>query len=793
MEALVAVKSLIIAEKPSVAADIAAALGGFQKNGQHWERDDTIVSSAVGHLVEIRLPEEFNAIFDLSKLPILPEHFALNIIPGTKSKFAELKVLMQRSDVDQVVNACDAGREGELIFRLIYEKAGCTKPMRRMWIRSMTREAIQNAHNNMKPGNNYDALATAARLRSEADLVLGINGTRGASLLRKQETGQFELYNAGRVQTPVLTLVVERQQAIKQFIAKPFWELVGHFKLKSGQYQGRIIGLLKNDPDSTKPVRIGTREKAADLLKHYQSVQQWTVHDTATVEVKNPPRLFDLTTLQRDANKRFRMSAKQTLEIAQALYERHKLTTYPRTDASCLPEDYPDECRRIMQALGNTAAYQQLVHDAVPDLLDFKPSKRIFNNEKISDHFAIIPTGNTSAELSEQEAKIYDLIVRRFLAAFFPAAIINVTTRITTPEGLPGRFITIGKVFANRGWMQVYADTDDAGQQVSEDKDKELCPLTPVDEGQAQLSRIELDARMTTPPKPYTEATLLSAMERAGQLVDDDELRDAMQDKGLGTPATRAAIIEGLLRDKDSRGNAKTPYLIRDGKAGYLLPTDKAVQFIDFLKANGIEALTSPKSTGEWEYELLQVQKGQANPEQFRNGIYQVTRDMMTIMRDKASTAENPTLQAPCPCCGKPMQVFFKGYKCSDEQTCKYVLWNTIAGRKITPLEAETLLATGRLPTVKGFASKSGKRFAAGLQLDEQHKLQFIFEEPKNRPALSTQFACKTCGKPLVHRTKPGKNGYNFWGCSGYKDGCKTSYPDKSGKPDYTPRVKRST
>lgn len=787
-------KSLIIAEKPSVAADIAAALGGFQKAGQQWERPDAIVSSAVGHLIEIGLPDECSTTFDLAKLPILPEHFTLNVIEGTKAKFAELKALMSRPDVGQIINACDAGREGELIFRLIYEKAGCRKPMRRMWIRSMTQDAIHDAYNNMKPGSAYDALALAARLRSEADLVLGVNGTRGASLLRKQETGQFELYNAGRVQTPVLTLVVERHQAIKQFVAKPYWELVGHFKLQSGQYQGRVIGLLKNDPDSTKPVRFGTREKAAELLKHYQATQQWTVHDTATVESKNPPRLFDLTTLQREANKRFRMSAKQTLEIAQALYERHKLTTYPRTDASCLPEDYPDECRRIMQALGNTAAYKQLVHDATPNLLDFKPSKRIFNNEKISDHFAIIPTGNEPSELSDQEAKIYDLIVRRFLAAFFPAAIINVTTRITTPEGLPGRFITIGKVFANRGWMQVYDDADDAGAGQQTGESKELCPLAPADKCQAQLSRIELDARMTTPPKPYTEATLLSAMERAGQLVDDNELRDAMQDKGLGTPATRASIIEGLLRDKDGRGNAKTPYLVRDGKAGHLLPTDKAVQFIDFLKASGIDALTSPQSTGEWEYQLLQIQKGQANPDQFRSGIYQVTRDMMAIMRDKAATAETPTLKAPCPCCGKTMQVFFKGYKCSDEESCKYVLWNTIAGRKLSASEAEKLLTTGKLATLKGFiSSKTGKRFDAGLMMDEQHKLQFVFKQTENRPTPSSQFTCKTCGKPLIHRTKPGKNGYNFWGCSGYKDGCKTSYPDKSGKPDYTPRAKRSS
>lgn len=784
-------KALIIAEKPSVAADIAAALGGFQKAGQHWERSDAIVASAVGHLIEIGLPDEHSSTFDLAALPILPKHFTLNVIAGTSSKFSELKTLMHRQEVSQVVNACDAGREGELIFRLIYEKAGCHKPMYRMWIRSMTSEAIREAHSQMQPGSSYDALATAARLRSEADLVLGINGTRGASLLRKQETGQFELYNAGRVQTPVLTLVVERAQAIKDFVAQPFWELVGHFKLKSGQYQGRVIGLLKSDPDSTKPVRFGTREKAASVLQRYQAVQSWTVHDTATVEVKNPPRLFDLTTLQREANKRFRMSAKQTLEIAQALYERHKLTTYPRTDASCLPEDYPAECRRILQALGQTDAYRPLVHERVTDLLDFKPSKRIFDNGRISDHFAIIPTGNAPAELSESEARIYDLIVRRFVAAFYPSAVINVTTRITTPEGLPGRFITIGKVFADRGWMQVY-DDHEAKQQSSQNS--ELCPLIPADKCQAHLLRIEVDARMTTPPIPYTEATLLSAMERAGQFVDEDELRDAMQEKGLGTPATRAAIIEGLLRDKDGRGNPKTPYLIRDGKAGHLLPTDKAIQFINFLKTSGIDALTSPKSTGEWEYQLLQVQKGRADPRQFRSDIYQVTSDMVAIMRDKAAKAETPSLNAPCPCCGQRMQVFFKGYKCSDE-ACKFVLWNTIAGRKITPEEAEKLLLTGSLPKLKGFVSKTGKRFEAGLRLDEQHKLQFVFEQQaaSNRPAPSSQYACKVCGKPLIHRKKAGKGGFNFWGCSGYQDGCKTSYPDKSGKPDYTPRIRRTT
>ena len=574
-------KTLIIAEKPSVANDIAKTLGGFTKHDEYFESDEYVLSSAVGHLLEIAVPEEFDVKrgkWSFAHLPMIPPYFALNPIAKTESRLKVLNRLLRRKDVTALINACDAGREGELIFRLIAQNAKAKQPIKRLWLQSMTPAAIREAFKNLRSDDEMMPLADAARCRSEADWLIGINGTRAMTAFNSKEGG-FYLTTVGRVQTPTLSIVVEREEKIKKFVPRDYWEVRADFVCAAGIYEGRWLD-TKHKKDETDPEKKAERlwsKAAAESIVAACRGKQGTVTEESKPTTSMAPALFDLTSLQREANARFGFSAKNTLGLAQALYEKHKVLTYPRTDSRHLPEDYLNTVNETLETLSENNNYLQFAKQIQKNKW-VKPNKRIFDNTKISDHFAIIPTTQAPKNLSEPEQKLYDLVTRRFMAIFFPAAEFQVTTRHTEVSG--HQFKTEGKVLTSPGWLAVY------GKEVLDEKDPENGgTLVPVAKDEkVKTDKIAANGLVTKPPARYSEATLLSAMEGAGKLVDDEELRDAMAGKGLGTPATRAAIIEGLLNEK---------YLLREGRE--LIPTAKAFQLMTLLRGLGVNELTAPE------------------------------------------------------------------------------------------------------------------------------------------------------------------------------------------------------
>ncbi|MES2308753.1 MAG: DNA topoisomerase III, partial [Verrucomicrobiota bacterium] len=537
-------KTLIIAEKPSVASDISKALGGFKKEKDYFESDEYVVTSAVGHLLELCLPNELDkkrGKWSFDSLPVIPPKFELKPIERSESRLKVVQKLLKRKDITKLINACDAGREGELIFRYIIQFTNSTKPIQRLWLQSMTPDAIRDGFQQLKADKEMLPLADAAVCRSESDWLVGINGTRALTALNSKGGGFF-LTPVGRVQTPTLAMVVDRELKIKNFQSKDFWELHGTFGCKIGSYVGRWFDekFQKSDKEEEadrKAERIWDVKKAEEI--HSRCLGKPGI----VTEEKKPatqlsPLLFDLTSLQREGNSKFGLSAKRTLQIAQTLYERHKVLTYPRTDSRYLPEDYLATVKTILKThssgplgkFSEKALKEGWIH----------LTKRVFNNEKVSDHFAIIPTKESPDKLDEFERKIYDLVYKRFLAVFYPAAVFEVTNRITRVEGEP--FKTEGKVMKDPGWMAIYGrdelNPDEAAQLVA------------VQEGETvKTEEIELKGLATRPPARFSEATLLSAMEGAGKLIEDEELRDAMGKRGLGTPATRAATIEGLINE----------------------------------------------------------------------------------------------------------------------------------------------------------------------------------------------------------------------------------------------------
>jgi DNA topoisomerase-3 len=748
-------KTLIVAEKLSVAREIAEALGGCSKVDGWVESASIIVSSGIGHLVEIHSPEAATAGKDLASLPIIPPKFELQAIAKTKAQFSMLSKLMKRADVDLVVNACDAGREGELIFRLIYELAGCRKPVKRMWLRSMTQEAIRENFRNMRPGSEFDALGDAAKCRSEADWLIGINGSRGITRLHEQKTQSYVVMAAGRVQTPTLAILAHREWAIRTFIPKDYWEVHATFGAQAGSYVGKWVNPASpktvtegdDDEESTSGSRFFNRAEADAIVARCKGVAPSSVTDVSKTTTSAPPKLFDLTSLQREANIHYKFSAKKTLDIAQALYERHKATSYPRTDASALPEDYVEKAKEVLKTFGGSVyaphADRVLQNDWV------KPDKRIFNNAKISDHFAIIPTGTRPAGLDESEAKIFDMVVRRFIAVFHPAAEYHVTTRISVVSG--EAFKSSGKVLVQQGWLEVY------GPQQVNAKTPLLCRVTPGE----PVRTVSVDAKglKTQPPARFTEATLLSAMEGAGKLVDDEELRDAMKEKGLGTPATRATIIEGLLYNKDSQERAKEPYATREGEQCHLVPTAKGLGLIEFLETNGVEALTSPRMTGEWEHKLLQIEKGEISRQAFMADIAAMTTHIINVIRQKAASlpvATQKLLGVPCPKCSGDVVTGQRTFECKSG--CGFKLWRDICQHILTETEAARLLHDGFLPPLDGFISPNTKRaFTAGLKLNTaEWKAEFVFEDRVASSASTAapsgallQTPCPICGAAM--------------------------------------------
>jgi len=711
-------KTLIIAEKPSVANDIAKTLGGFTKHDEYFESDEYVLSSAVGHLVEITVPEEYDVKrgkWTFTHLPMIPPHFALNPIAKTESRLKVLNKLIKRKDVTGLINACDAGREGELIFRLIAQYTKAKQPIKRLWLQSMTPGAIREAFKNLRSDEEMLPLADAARCRSEADWLIGINGTRAMTAFNSKEGG-FYLTTVGRVQTPTLSIVVEREEKIKKFVPRDYWEVRAEFICAAGIYQGRWLDTAFKK-DETDPERRAERlwsKAAAESIVAACRGKQGNVTEESKPTTSMAPALFDLTSLQREANARFGFSAKNTLGLAQALYEKHKVLTYPRTDSRHLPEDYLPTVLQTLDVIAENNNYHQFAKQ-ITDNKWVKPNKRIFDNTKISDHFAIIPTTQAPKNLSEPEQKLYDLVTRRFMAIFFPAAEFQVTTRFTEVSG--HQFKTEGKVMTNPGWLAVY------GKEVIDEKDPENSgTLVPVAKGEkVKTESVVANGLVTKPPARYSEATLLSAMEGAGKLIDNDGLRDAMAGKGLGTPATRAAIIEGLLNEK---------YLLREGRE--MIPTAKAFQLMTLLRGLGVSELTAPELTGEWEYKLSEMERGKISREEFMREIAQMTQVIVKRAKEYDNDTipgDYATLKTPCPNCGGVVKENYRRFACTK---CEFSMSKTPGSRQFEIAEVEELLANKTIGPLQGFRSKMGRPFAAVLKIsrDEEiknYKLEFDF------------------------------------------------------------------
>ena len=733
-------KQLIIAEKPSVAQDIARALGGFTKEKDYFESDEYVLSSAVGHLLELTIPEEFEVKrgkWTFAHLPVIPPHFAVRPIEKTEDRLKLLTRLIKRKDVTGLINACDAGREGELIFNFIAQHAGTKKPMQRLWLQSMTTQAIRDGFTHLRAAQEVEGLRNAAICRAESDWLIGINGTRAMTAFNSK-TGGFHLTTVGRVQTPTLALVVEREDRIRKFKPRDYWELEAHFGAAAGQYPGRWFDEKFKRPEGDEhATAFRMWDKAsAEAIRAKCEGNPGVVSEEAKPSTQLSPLLFDLTSLQREANGRFGFSARVTLQLAQALYEKHKVLTYPRTDARALPEDYIPTVNDVVRGLPDQ--YAPFANEIVKQGW-IKPNKRIFNNAKISDHFAIIPTGTLPKTLSEAEQKIYDLVTKRFLAVFYPAAEYQITTRITRIES--EAFKTEGKVLVNPGWLAVYGK-EAANDERDSAKDGGSPQLVPVKQGETVSTEdILLKSLQTKPPARFNEATLLSAMEGAGKMVDDEELRAAMAERGLGTPATRAQTIEGLISEQ---------YIHRDGRE--LIPSAKAFSLITLLKGLGVTALTSPELTGGWEYKLSRMERGELSREAFMQEIADMAREVVErAKRFESDTVPGDfvTLQTPCPKCGSVVKENYKKFAC---QGCDWSTWKIVAGRQFEYAEIETLLREGKVGPLLGFRNKMGRLFNADIVLNEDKQPSFDFGQPKEgeeaEPVdFSAQESIGTCPK----------------------------------------------
>jgi DNA topoisomerase III len=757
-------KTIIIAEKPSVAQDIVRALtptkGKFEKHAEHFENDDYVVTSAVGHLVEIKAPDDFEVKrgkWSFANLPVVPPHFDVAPIDKAKTRLNAVVKLVKRKDVGAIINACDAGREGELIFRLIVQYAFGDKvhgkPISRLWLQSMTPAAIRDGFEQLRTDKQMLGLADAARSRSEADWLVGINGTRAMTAFNSRDGGFF-LTTVGRVQTPTLSIVVEREEKIRKHVSRPYWEVKATFDAVAGQYEGKWF-----DPKYKKNARAGEGapadatpdpEARADRLWNAPDAeaiaaavrgQPATVVDEAKPSTQASPLLYDLTTLQREANSRFGFSAKTTLSLAQALYEKHKVLTYPRTDSRALPEDYLGTVKETLKMLATEdlpGPLRELNAHAAKSLKEgyVKPVKRVFDNAKVSDHFAIIPTLQPPKSLTEIELKLYDMVVKRFIAVFYPSAEFMVTTRISTVavKDAAHTFQTNGKVLVNAGWLAVYG-------KEAQDDDANLVAVAAGE--QVRTEDVAVNALKTKPPARYTEATLLSAMEGAGKLIEDEELRDAMKEKGLGTPATRAQTIEGLIAEK---------YMLRDGRE--LVPTAKAFQLMTLLRGLAIEDLTRADLTGNWEHQLSEMEHGRLSRDAFMAEIAKMAERIVKKAKEydrDTIPGDYATLAVRCPNCGGVVKENYRRFSCTGggsataasgvggaEEGCGFSITKIPAGRAFETVEAEGLIRDKKIGPLEGFRSKAGWPFTAEIKLayDEEitnWKLEFDFgDDAKN-------------------------------------------------------------
>jgi DNA topoisomerase-3 len=714
-------KTLVIAEKPSVGRDLVGVLpGAFTKGEGYLEGPDHVVTWAVGHLVQLADPDEYEERFKkwrMADLPIVPEHFKLVVRDErSKKQMNVVKRMLGRDDVDAVVNACDAGREGELIFAYLYEKSGSRKPVQRLWLNSMTKRAIKEAFGELRPGADFAPLEEAARSRSEADWIVGMNATRAATIrLRSSFDGAVSL---GRVQTPTLAILARREEEIRAFRPEPYWLVGAEFDpVQNGPrvYEGRHYA--GNNP------RLKTAAEARAVVAACEG-QTGAITKLEKSERKDrPPLLYDLTSLQRDANSRHGFSARRTLGAAQRLYEEHKALTYPRTNSRYLTGDMVAEIKPIAQLLGSRSEYAQASRYVVG--LDVLPLGRVINDAKVTDHHAIIPTRAESHpvdKMNDDDRRIYDMVVRRFLAAFHPEAVFE-NTRIETTVA-DHVFRTRGKLMLVPGWRGVYGEEADAPQADRSDDDEDREQQLPklVRDEQVAVKEVASDEKETKPPRRYTEGALLAAMETAGKLVDEEELREAMKDSGIGTPATRASIIERLLQ---------VGYIERDARA--LVVTEKGLNVVRLL---GEHPLTSPGLTGDWEHRLAKIESGQDSRKAFMGDIVKFTESTVGELDTKLKDVRIPRANlGPCPVCGRDIVENRKGYSCwsREDPGCGFVIWKSKTGKQLPLAVARELIKTGQTErAVTGFKGRSGKSFRArlALQQNEEGKWRVEFNEP---------------------------------------------------------------
>ena len=718
--------TLVVAEKPSVGRDIASALPGSFKQAKdktYLEGDDYLITWAVGHLVGLAEPEAYDPKLKkwrFADLPIVPEKFKL--VPNderAKKQLNAIHRLMAREDVDVVVNACDAGREGELIFAYVYETAKVKKPVQRLWLNSMTRKAIEEAFTHLRPGEEMAQLEAAARSRSEADWLVGMNATRAASIrLRAAFDGAVSL---GRVQTPTLALLVKREQAIRDFKPEPYWLVEAKFSAdESRRYAGRYLGGKRIAED-----------EAAKIVREVEGQQGEITKLEKKEERELPQLLYDLTTLQRHANTLHGFSARRTLAAAQRLYEEHKAITYPRTNSRYLSGDLVAEIKPTAELVGHNQQYRKGAEYVVA--LESLPLGRVVNDEKVTDHHALIPTRSEHdlSKMGGDELKIYDLVAKRFLAVFHPEAVFE-RTRVETTVATHA-FRTSGRVLLVAGWKAVYGAEVDSGEAADDDTGGDQL-LPKLEQGeQVQTDVVESLRKETQPPRRFTDASLLGAMETAGKDIEDVELREAMKDSGIGTPATRASIIERLI---------SVGYIEREGRA--LVATEKGMQVIKLL---GEHALTSPGLTGEWEHRLGRIEHGDESREGFMSDIAKFAQDTIEELdKLKGVKIERANLGA-CPVCGRDVIENRKGYSCwsREDPGCGFVIWKQKAGKTLPPSVVKELIESLRLSIeagedppvgrttkpVTGFRSRAGRSFRAklALQQNDEGKWRVEFDE----------------------------------------------------------------
>src|SRR3954449_12518270 len=713
-------KTLIIAEKPSVGRDLTRALpGAFSKHEGYLESDEHVVTWAVGHLVQLAEPDEYDPKYKkwrMADLPIVPDEFRLEVRDErSRKQFTVISKQLKRTDVDEVVNACDAGREGELIFAWTYEKAGAKKPVQRLWLSSMTLKAIKDAFARLRPGPEFNRLEQAARSRSEADWIVGMNATRAATIrLRSSFDGAVSL---GRVQTPTLAIVARREEEIRAFKPEPYWLVDATFQPVGGEDGRRYVGRFH---DGSNP-RLKTAEEASAIVDAVRGRQGEISKLETTTRREKAPLLYDLTSLQREANTRFGFSARRTLAAAQRLYEEHKALTYPRTSSRFLSSDMIPEIKPIAELVGSSREYAAA--SKYVSGLDVLPLGRVINDAKVTDHHAIIPTRSEHRvnKMSDDDKRIYDLATPRFLAVFHPDAVWE-NTRLETVVS-EHIFRTRGRVLLEAGWRGVYGEIADERGDASDEDEGANQTLPKLAKGETMDTlEIASEEKVTQPPRRYSDASLLGAMETAGKLVDDDELREAMKDSGIGTPATRAAIIERLI---------DVLYIEREGRS--LVCTEKGLNVIRLLQDH---KLTSPSLTGDWEHRLARIEQGEEQRADFMRDIALFAGETVADLDAKLKEVRIPRANlGPCPVCGHDIVENRKGFSCwsREDPGCGFVIWKSKAGKTLPAATARELIATGRTEKpVTGFKGRSGRSFRARLALmqTEDGRWRVEFDEP---------------------------------------------------------------